>query len=75
MVMCGKVLRVPFTVGAGTGQACEAHTSYFGNRFNKGVLLMVVVCGLVSMDERVWLTCGSHGWCIVYTRVDKVPHE
>lgn len=36
---------------------------------------MVVVCGLVSMDECAWLARGSHGWCIVYTRVGKVPHE
>ena len=73
--MCGKVLRVPFAVGARTRQAHKAHTSDFGKRFNKGVLLMVVVCGLVSMDERAWLTRGSHGWCIVYTREGKVPHE
>ena len=39
----------------------RAHTSDFGKRFNKGVLLMVVVCGLVSMDECAWLTRGSHG--------------
>ena len=73
--MCGEVLRVPFAVGVGTGQACKAHTTDFGKRFNKGILLMVVVCGLVSMDECAWLTRGSYGWCIVYARVGKVPHE